>query len=500
MKKHLYLGIDQGSSSTKGLLLDEEANPIEEWVVPVPPPEVNERCVEQDPEALFLSVVEIFDRAIEKAAALEGTIAAAGLAVQRSGVLAWSATDGASVHPVITWADTRTYPQIQALGRGVELISNQTGIPTIPNFAAPKIHLLQREFLEPSIHVGTLDSFLVSRLSEGRVFVTEDTMASRSMLYNLGERAWSDELSRQFKVDKKRLARINPSLAPHTTYRGVSIAALLGDQQAALVGRISVGDRPLLNLGTIASLTRNTGTTPIRKPALKTTVLYSRLIPNAGARDFVYLTEVTSSVTGSVLREPVRRKWCDGIDALQALCESAYEANPVGLATAYFVNNEVSTQQTARDLWPSGVPNVMVCKPEATTSDRARAVVENVGNLIVRMLEEFSEKDLLGEKFPAEIDIAGGGSELDYLMQYIADVSGHTLRRFAAREAGARGAALAAMISARGKGEFRDYNTEPPERLFVCERPERRKRYLMWQRLEHDVLHNTLPAHAQVEA
>ena len=115
------------------------------------------------------------------------------------------------------------------------------------------------------------------------------------------------------------------------------------------------------------------------------------------------------------------------------------------------------------------------------------------------MLEEFSEKELLGENFPAEIDIAGGGSELDYLMQYVADVSGHTLRRLQAKEAGARGVALAAMLSACGKGEFRDYNTEAPDRCFVCERPDRRKRYLMWQRLEHDVLHNALPPHAEVE-
>lgn len=500
MTKNLFLGIDQGSSSTKGVLLDDKGEPVAEWSVPVPPQETNERCVEQEPEALYLSVVEVFERALERATALEATIAAAGLAVQRSGVLAWRADDGAPVHPVITWADTRTYPQIQALGRGVELISNKAGIPTIPNFAAPKIHLLQREFLEHSIHVGTLDSFLLFRLSEGRVFVTEDTMASRTMLYSLDERAWSDELCRQFKVDKKRLARVNPSLAPHTTFRGVPITALVGDQQAALLGRLGVGDRPLLNLGTIASLTRNTGSAPIRKPALKTTVLYSRLAPNAGVRDTFYLTEVTSSVTGSVLREPVKRQWCDGIESLNELCERAHEATPTGLATAYFVNNEISNQQTGKDTWPAGVPNVMVCKPNATDADRARAIVENVGNLVVRMLEEFSEKELLGEKFPAEIDIAGGGSELEYLMQYVADVSGHTLRRLGAKEAGARGAALAAMISVRGKGEFRDYNTEAPERCFVCESPERRKRYLMWQRLEHDVLRNTLPAHAEIEA
>jgi hypothetical protein len=95
----------------------------------------------------------------------------------------------------------------------------------------------------------------------------------------------------------------------------------------------------------------------------------------------------------------------------------SYEANPLALATAYFVNREVSTQQTAKESWPQGMPNVMVCKPNAEVCDRARAIVENVGNLLVRMLEEFSEKDLLGDRFPAEIDIAGGGSELDLVGQ-----------------------------------------------------------------------------------
>jgi sugar (pentulose or hexulose) kinase len=166
----------------------------------------------------------------------------------------------------------------------------------------------------------------------------------------------------------------------------------------------------------------------------------------------------------------------------------------MGLATAYFVH-----KQDPSEVWPHGIPNVMVCKAGATVADRARAVVENVGNLIVRMLEQFAEKEMLGEAFPAQIDLAGGGSEIDYLVQYVADVSGHTFHRFSAREAGARGAALAALTSAHSREDIRSFNAEPATRVFVCENPERRKRYLVWQRMEQDVLKNTLPPHAEIE-
>jgi glycerol kinase len=494
MKSDLYLGIDQGTSSTKGVLVDGSGASIAEWSAAAPQVRYDDRCVEQDAEQILTSVVEVFAKAQRLAKERNANIRGAGLAVQRSGVLAWQSSDGAPLCPMMTWADTRTYPQIQAFGRGAEIISGKTGIPTIPNFAAGKIHLLQRRFLDPIVHVGTLDSFLLFRLSGGKVFVTEDTMASRTMLYALAERHWSDDLCRQFEVDKKRLPRINPSIAPHTSYDGIPIVATLGDQQAALLGRMNAARRPLLTLGTIASLTVDTGATPTMKPAVKTSVLYSRLLPNAAIRELQFLVEQTSPVTGTVLLEPLRRSWCANTEELQTLCDEAYRANPAGMATAYFVN-----KQNPTETWPRGIPNVMVCRPGAAIADRARAIVENVGNLIVRVIDEMAEKGLLGDVFPAHLDLAGGGSELDYLVQYVADVSGHTFHRFATREAGARGAACAAWMSVHGQGTVHGFNTEQPIKVFSCQNPERRKRYLMWQRMEQDVFKNSLPPHAEIE-
>jgi sugar (pentulose or hexulose) kinase len=176
------------------------------------------------------------------------------------------------------------------------------------------------------------------------------------------------------------------------------------------------------------------------------------------------------------------------------MCTASYEANPDGIATAYFVNHRPSPP------WhPERTPNAFFCKPGATVSDRVRALVENVGNLVVRMIDEFQDKGLLGPDENNEIVVTGGGSELDYLLQYIADVSGRTLHRMSTREATARGAALAALVHAEKLPSTREFTKEPPKKSYQPERTERRRRYMMWQKLEHDLLHGLLPSTVEVE-
>jgi glycerol kinase len=452
------------------------------------------RRVEQDAAGLLSSVQAAFQEAQLWAAASGYFISAAGIALQRSGVVAWNSRDGRPLAPMITWADSRTHRILDALGRGVERISLLTGLPTIPNFAAGKIHLLQREYLDPVNLVATLDSFLAHRLSHGAQYITEDTMAARTMLYSLRDQAWSKQLCHDFAVDEHRLPQIHPSITNHFSYQEIPVVALIGDQQAALIGRMREARRPMLNLGTIASLAVATGEAIVQKPGLMTSVLLSRSLPTGGAREVQHLVEITSPVTGAVLLEPLRRGWAADTEALDRLCKAAAATTPSGLVTAYLVN-----QRPALPQFPKGVPNVFVCRPGATEADRARAVVENVGNLIVRMLEEFADKGLLGEPFPAELDIAGGGSELDYLMQYISDVSGHVLHRMSEREAGARGAALCAWMYRHQSTDIAGMNQDRPQKTYRCENPERRRRYMMWQRMECDVLQQTLPPHAEIE-
>ncbi len=490
----LFLGIDQGSSATKGAVVDSAGTILHELHEPVPERKEAGERVEQDPNGILESVVRVIDRSRRWAQGQGLQVSAAGLAVQRSGVLAWNGTDGRVRHPMLTWADTRTSPIIKDFGRGVERISAKTGLPTIPHFAAGKIHLLQRQFLEPSVLVATLDSFLIHRLGGKKSFITEDTMAARTMLYALSERGWSADLCREFAVDASRLPEIRASIADHGSYDSLPILALLGDQQAALIGRLGPQGRALLNIGTIASLTKDTGASPVQKTGLMTSVLLSRVSPDGSSRDLRFLVEATSPVTGAALLEPLRRGWCASSEELNALCESSLAECPEGRAIGYFVGHRAASPSSDAKL-----PNVMACKSGASVADRARAVVENVGNIIVRMIEEFSDKGLLGRSVPAEIDVAGGGSETPFLLQYVADVSGHALCRLPSREAGTRGAALCAMMHGQQGLEAAGLNSEGAEHVYRCERPERRRRHMMWLRLEQDVMRGTLPPHAEVE-
>jgi glycerol kinase len=494
MTGSLYLGIDQGSSSTKGVLIDASGRSVADFTVAVPARVESERTVEQDAEGLLSSVVEVVLKAKQWASEHDSKIEAAGLAVQRSGVLSWRASDGVPLHPMITWADTRTFPIIQSFGPHVERISELTGLPTIPNFAAGKIHLLQRKFLEPSVKVGTLESFILYRLSARQVFATEETMAARTMLYAIATGAWSDSLCRDFKVDRSRLPSIRPSLTNHTTFEGIPFVALLGDQQAAVLGRPGDSGYALLNLGTIASLVVETGERITRRTGLMTSVLLSREDRETREVRKEYLVEITSAITGTVLTEPVRRAWCRDASELHDMCVRAYEEHPEGIATAYFVNHRPSPPWHAER-----TPNALFCKPGATIADKVRAIVENVGNLIVRMIEDFNDKGLLGPAKNNELVVTGGGSELDYLLQYISDVSGRVLHRMPTREATARGAALAALVYTEKRTSTREFTQEPPRKSYHPTTPERRKRYLMWQKFEHDLLHGLLRGTVEIE-
>jgi glycerol kinase len=314
------------------------------------------------------------------------------------------------------------------------------------------------------------------------------------MLYPIATGGWSDRLCRDFKVDRTRLAPIRPSLAPHTTFEEIPVVAVLGDQQAAVLGRPGENGYALLNLGTIASLVVETGERIVQKTGLMTSVLFSREDPLTKEIRKEYLVEITSAITGTVLMEPLRRGWCNDSSELQTLCASSYEAHPDGIATAYFVNHRASPP------WhPERTPNALFCKPGASIADKVRAIVENVGNLIVRMIEEFQDKGLLGPDENNEIVVTGGGSELDYLLQYISDVSGRTLHRMPTREATARGAALAALVYTEKLPSTRQFTKEPPRKTYQPEGPERRRRYMMWQKLEHDLFHGLVPSTVEVE-
>lgn len=479
----VFLGIDQGSSSTKGVLVTSDGDVLYHYRVSAPPISEVDKHVEQDALKILDSVTEVFAACVSEAKRQGKTIASWGLATQRSGVVAWNKLSGDVMCPMITWADTRTQHMIDGFGREADKITEQTGLPTIANFAAPKIHLLQRSFQDATTLVATLDTFLLHRLTNGLRYTTEDTMAARTMLYNLNDQTWSEDLCRRFKVEKRRLPEITPSLFSHGVYKGIPLTAMLGDQQAALFSFGGTKNQAVLNLGTIGSAVVMTGDDLVLQPGLKTTPCYSSEGQASKAKDVQYVSEITYPSLGSSMRGILHKGWCQSSAEIDAMCAASLAKTSDPKVCAYWAN-----ETEASDAHPFGAPDTMKEKPDADDSDRVRAVTENIGNHIVLMLEELQAKGLLEEAKKTAIEVSGGVSAGEYLLQYIADVSGYTLRCRQENEATAIGAALASMFYTLDLTYVPTIHTEQAPRVFSPQDSTRRKGFLVWQRLRRDVL------------
>ena len=242
------LAIDQGTTSTRALLFDEGARiaavaqePFEQHF-----PRPGE--VEHDPEDLWTTTVSTVRAVLAKAGGGPETVAAIGIANQRETVLVWERATGRPIHRAIVWQDRRTARECDALrdaGREA-LVSERTGLVLDPYFSATKIAWIldhvdgARGRAEAGeLAFGTVDTFLLWRLTGGRVHATDATNASRTSLYDLRTGDWDPDLLDLFRVPRGVLPEVRDSAGEFGTSDpalfggGIGIAGMAGDQQAA---------------------------------------------------------------------------------------------------------------------------------------------------------------------------------------------------------------------------------------------------------------------------
>jgi len=285
----LVLAIDQGTTGTTVLLLDEQMQIRGKGYCEIPQSYPAPGLVEHDPESIWQSVLTAF--ATARAEAPSGAIAGIGVTNQRETVVMWERATGRAVGPAIVWQDRRTAQRCQAMRQaGHEaFVQRTTGLLLDPYFSGTKITWMLENLagLRPramagDIAFGTVDSFLVWRLSGGKHHITDVTNASRTLLLDLTSLHWSDDMCRLFDVPPAMLPRVGPSSGRLAATHGVEglpdgtpIAGIAGDQQAALFGQgcfargeakctfgtgsfllMNVGDKPVLSrhrlLGTAA--------------------------------------------------------------------------------------------------------------------------------------------------------------------------------------------------------------------------------------------------------
>lgn len=264
------LAIDQGTSGTKAIVVDEAGQVVSIAEVAVRPEYLGGGGVEQDPEALFDSVVNAGRKALAQA---DVSVAAVALANQGETVLAWDRDTGRPLTPAVVWQDQRAESICGPLAASADTVAQRTGLVLDPYFSAPKMAWIRANMTTDGV-VTTTDTWLAHRLCGA--FVTDASTASRSLLISLDSVAWDDELIDLFGLTGEALPEIvgSDQIVGNTDVFGptIPVAGLIVDQQAALLAEscLAPGDAKC-TFGTGAFLLAQLGAKPARSTSGLTT-------------------------------------------------------------------------------------------------------------------------------------------------------------------------------------------------------------------------------------
>jgi glycerol kinase len=447
MTDDILLAIDQGTSSTRsiGFSLTGEALATEqqtfEQIYPA------DGWVEHDAEVIWATVLSTSRQALQRLNDKQRRVAAIGITNQRETTILWDRRSGVPIHNAIVWQDRRTADRCRQLARdhGETELTRKTGLRLDPYFSATKIAwILDRvsgaRAAAKAGHIafGTVDSFLMWRLTGGRLHLTDATNASRTALYDIGKGGWDAALCEMFDVPMSCLPEVRDSAGEFgVTDSGLLGSALpirgvAGDQQAALIGQacFAVGDVKS-TYGTGAFLVLNTGGQLVpSQHRLLSTIAY-RL---NGA--------VTYALEGSILSAGAAIQWLrDGLGLIsraadvEALAASAAHSAGVYLVPAF-------TGLGAPYWDPDARAAIIGLTRASSRSEIARAALDSVAYQTHDLLNAMAAD---GQQ-PATLKVDGGMSQNGLFMQRLADVLGIPILRPANAESTAFGAACLAGL------------------------------------------------------
>jgi glycerol kinase len=403
----------------------------------------NPGWVEHDGAEIWLRAQEVIEGALGKAGIKATELKAIGITNQRETTIAWDVTTGKPLHNALVWQDTRTAELMDNLSQSQkELIIDRTGLAIAPYFSASKMKWLIHNV--PAVaaavkagtaRIGTMDSWILWNLSKG-AFATDVTNASRTALMNLETLDWDSKLLTLFEIPREVLPEIKPTshIFAHTP-EGVPIAALVGDQQGAMIGQacFDVGDsKTTYGTGNFALL--NTGTEIVRsRHGLLTTVCYK-----FGDSPAVYALEGSVAVTGAAIQ------WLrDQLEIIKSSSEIEALAKSVSdNGGVYFVP---AFSGLFAPHWRSDARGVIVGLSRASTKAHlARAALEAIAYQTRDVLDAMSadSKVVLNS-----MRVDGGATANDLLMQIQSDVMGIEIIRPQVIETTALGAAYAAGLA-----------------------------------------------------
>jgi glycerol kinase len=441
----MILAIDQGTTGTTCLVLDETGRVAGRAYAEIEQHYPRPGWVEHDPDALWQSVRDVGAAALRDAGLSGSGLRAVGITNQRETVVAWDRATGRPLHRAIVWQDRRTSARCDELReQGYEpLVREQTGLLLDPYFSGTKLEWLFRDGVVPeSAAVGTVDSWLAFKLTGEHV--TDPSNASRTLLYDLRRRAWDEELCALFGVPIGSLPRVVPTagvVGETTAFGGsVPVAALVGDQQAALFGQRCLDPSTAkCTYGTGSFVLRALGAAdPAPADGLLTTVAWE-----VGDR-FEYALEASVFVTGAAVQ------WLrDGLGIVESAGETeALAASLDSNDGVYFVP---ALTGLGSPYWDPYARGAIVGLTRGTgRAHLARATLEAIA---YQTVEAVAAQDAVVSEPLAELRVDGGATANAWLMQFQADVLGVPVAVAPLAETTALGAAYLAGMGAGCWGE-----------------------------------------------
>ena len=447
MQPDVVIAIDQGTTSTRALLFDREARMISAAQRELPQHYPAPGWVEHDAEDIWRDTLSVVREAIGEVAL--DRIAAIGLTNQRETVVVWDRATGEPIHRAIVWQDRRTSDSCASLkADGLEdEVRAKTGLLLDPYFSATKLAWLLDNVAgartradKGELAFGTIDSFLLWRLTGGKVHATDVTNASRTLLYDIHAQRWDPELCRLFRIPEAILpdVRDNSGIFGVTEAglfeRQILIGGMAGDQQAALIGQACFEPGMVKSTyGTGCFLLLNTGETAVSSAnRLLTTPAY-----RIGGR-------ITYAVEGSIFVAGAAVKWLrDGLGVLRSAAESEDLAAQVADSHGvYMVPAFVGLGAPHWD--PEARAAIHGLTLDATGAHLARAALEAVAYQTFDLLRAM-EAD--GCDAPVALRVDGGMAANTWLCQFLADITDCRVDRPSNLETTALGAAFLAGLA-----------------------------------------------------
>jgi glycerol kinase len=443
------LAIDQGTTSSRAVLFDDEGRPRGLGQRSFPQVFPRPGLVEQDPNDIWQSVVDSVQEALGDGGTRLQDLAAIGITNQRETTVVWDRGNGRPIHNAIVWQDRRTSDSIDRLrSDGAEPdVRERTGLVLDAYFSASKLKWIldsvdgARSLAEVGrLAFGTVDAWLIWRLTGGRTFVTDVTNASRTMLFNIHDLAWDPVLLDLFAVPAEMLPEVRGSseivgtTALEVVGAEVPISGIAGDQQAATFGHLCFAEGSAKNTyGTGSFLVLPTGETCVEsRHNLLSTIAWKR---GAG---------VTYALEGSIFTTGAAIDWLvDGIGLLASPAEVSDLASSVPDAGGVCFVPALAGLGAPH--WDQYARGTLIGLTRATTKAHiARATLEGIAYQVCDVVKALASD---AGRALSELRVDGGVSRSDFLMQFQADLLGAPVVRPQMGEMTSRGAAFLAGLA-----------------------------------------------------